>query len=137
MATSRPGNQNGVPNGTVAPSGPSAQPPRYTRPFTLQEALPYTPFSSIGPFDCSEYTLVSSGILPTNRYSRADILPSPSIGSPAPSITDSISRQYFDLLNQEAESQPTTSKRLQQSLKQLHHLISQRSETTELYVPPN
>lgn len=55
MADSRPRAHNGPPahganvgSGHEAPQGP---PLTFARPFTLYEALPYTPFSSITPFD--------------------------------------------------------------------------------------
>lgn len=47
MAQQRPNNPNGAQNGP----NPSAQPPRFSRPFTLQEALPFSPFSSVISFE--------------------------------------------------------------------------------------
>lgn len=57
MPDSRAGYANGVPNGRPQqhrpPSSQHAQAPSrkdaFNRPFTIQEALPYTPFTSIAP----------------------------------------------------------------------------------------
>ncbi|KAK0718261.1 hypothetical protein B0T26DRAFT_712582 [Lasiosphaeria miniovina] len=120
MANPRPGASDGPsntePNGPQSSGGDGGGGPFFTRPFTLLEALPYTPFTSIVPID--------SGL----------ILP-PSIGaaSPAPSLNDLISSQDFDALNQEAQTHDTASKRLQQTMSQLQHLIK-RTAITELYV---
>ncbi|KAJ4300415.1 Sister chromatid cohesion protein 2 [Collariella sp. IMI 366227] len=55
MADARPEFYNGLPYGNPNDGTQSTQPPQtpaaFTRPFTLHEALPYTPFSSIAPFD--------------------------------------------------------------------------------------
>ncbi|KAK4043361.1 sister chromatid cohesion C-terminus-domain-containing protein [Parachaetomium inaequale] len=54
MADPRPDIYNGHPHGMPTPAPQGGQPPpamAFTRPFTLYEALPYTPFSSIAPFD--------------------------------------------------------------------------------------
>ncbi|EAA32551.1 hypothetical protein GE21DRAFT_6680 [Neurospora crassa] len=84
----------------------------FTRPFALYEALPYTPFTSIVPFDPS-------------------ILPTPSIGaaSPAPSLIDLLNTQDFDGLNQELHN-TGPSKRVQHTLSQVQHLI-ERANITE------
>jgi cohesin loading factor subunit SCC2 len=62
------------------------------------------------------------------------VLPAPSIGSasPAPSVIDIIPSLDFDALNEEASSQGAPSKRLQQTLSQVQHLIG--GNITELYV---
>ncbi|KAI5917781.1 sister chromatid cohesion protein Mis4 [Camillea tinctor] len=75
------------------------------RPFTLNEALPYTPFTSVLPFE-------------------SDILTNPTIGSGplAPSIASLVSRDDYDALNKEAEN-PTQSKRLDGSLEFLANLL--------------
>lgn len=53
MANPGPAAHNGPP-GHDRPSGVYADPsPAFSRPFLLQEALPYSPFTSIIPFDSS------------------------------------------------------------------------------------
>ncbi|KAK4251443.1 hypothetical protein C7999DRAFT_10719 [Corynascus novoguineensis] len=99
------GHLNGVPSS----SSQGGQPPptmAFTRPFTLYEALPYTPFSSIAPFD--------SGILPS---------PSISSASPAPPVTDLVPGNDFAALNQEATTHNLPYKRVQQAVSQVQHLL--------------
>ncbi|KAK0637257.1 hypothetical protein B0T17DRAFT_481952 [Bombardia bombarda] len=113
MATARPGTQNALQDGTNRAPQQSGERPAFSRPFTLHEALPYTPFTSIVPFN-------------------SIVLPAPSIGSasPAPTVNDLISTQDFDALNQEAQGQAGPSKRLQQTLSQVQHLM-ERGDITE------
>lgn len=63
------------------------------------------------------------------------VLPSPSIGSasPAPPVNDLIPGTEFAALNQEALSQDHPSKRLQQMVSQVQHLL-ERGNIPELYV---
>ncbi|KAK3323960.1 hypothetical protein B0T19DRAFT_373007 [Cercophora scortea] len=109
MAHPRPGPQNGPNDDRNSQAG---QQSGFGRPFNLSEALPYTPFTSVVPFDSS-------------------VLPAPSIGSasPAPSVNDLISTQDFDALNHEAQVQGSHSKRLQQTLNQVQHLLKQGNIT--------
>lgn len=51
MAHPRALNANGAQNGVEPPAQPSGHQPRFSRPFTLQEALPYSPFTSVIPFE--------------------------------------------------------------------------------------
>ncbi|KAK0643538.1 putative SCC2 protein [Cercophora newfieldiana] len=83
-----------------------------SRPFTLCEALPYTPFTSIVPFD-------------------PGVLPAPSIGtaSPAHSLVDIVPSQEYDALNQEALGHDQQSRRLQQTLNQVQHLMDRGAVT--------
>ncbi|KAK3306683.1 uncharacterized protein B0T15DRAFT_149792 [Chaetomium strumarium] len=109
MADPRPDTYNGPPYGVPDPATQGTQTPaanEFTRPFTLYEALPYTPFSAIAPFD-------------------SGVLPSPSIGSasPAPPVTDLVPGLEFAALNQEAATQNAPSKRLQQAVSQVQHLL--------------
>ncbi|PSS02110.1 putative SCC2 protein [Coniella lustricola] len=90
---------------------PSAHPPvqqqPFSRPFTLREALPYSPFTSVIPFE-------------------SDIIPTPSLG-PGPSssnFADLVSRHDFNNLNKEAANQSTTSRRLEQSLEHVQNLLN-------------
>ena len=58
MADPRPGTHNGPPHAVPDSGAHAAQPPAaapFSRPFTLYEALPYTPFSSIAPFDSGRF----------------------------------------------------------------------------------
>ncbi|KAL2153159.1 hypothetical protein VTH82DRAFT_4314 [Thermothelomyces myriococcoides] len=100
------GQPHAVPNSD--PQGGQAPPAMaFTRPFTLYEALPYTPFSSIAPFN--------SGVIPS---------PSISSASPAPPVTDLISGNDFAALNQEAASHHTLpTKRVQQAVAHVQHLL--------------
>ncbi|KAI1422898.1 hypothetical protein F5Y12DRAFT_576253 [Xylaria sp. FL1777] len=76
-----------------------------TRPFSLDEALPYTPFTSVFPFD-------------------SDILSNPTIGvgSFAPSLAHLVPRDDYDALNYEAANS-TPSKRLEGSLEYMQNLL--------------
>ncbi|KAL2015428.1 hypothetical protein VTK56DRAFT_5506 [Thermocarpiscus australiensis] len=117
MEDPRPDTHNGPALGTAVAGAPGShgahgahggQPlaETFTRPFTLQEALPFTPFSSIAPFD-------------------SGLLPSPSIGSasPAPPVNDLVPGLDFAALNQEASGQKSPSRRLQQAVSQIQHLL--------------
>lgn len=75
------------------------------RPYTLDEALPYTPFTTVFPFE-------------------SDIINNPTIGSGliAPSIVDLAERDDYDALNKEAEN-PGSSKRLEGSLEYVQNLL--------------
>ncbi|KAI2635435.1 hypothetical protein GGS21DRAFT_82152 [Xylaria nigripes] len=76
-----------------------------TRPFSLEEALPYTPFTSVLPFD--------SGILSN---------PTIGAGSFATSLANLVSRDDYDALNYEAETSHQ-SKRLDTSLDYVQNLL--------------
>ncbi|KAK4126277.1 ARM repeat-containing protein [Parathielavia appendiculata] len=109
MPDPRPDNHNGHPHGVPVSAHHGAERPEtsaFTRPFTLYEALPYTPFSAIAPFDSS-------------------VLPSPSIGvaSPASPLTDLVPGDDFAALNQEALTQNPLSKRFQQAVSQVQRLL--------------
>ncbi|KAK7734953.1 Sister chromatid cohesion protein 2 [Cytospora paraplurivora] len=51
MAHSGPLHPNGAQNGIAPSASPSGPHPTFSRPFTLQEALPYSPFTSVIPFE--------------------------------------------------------------------------------------
>ncbi|KAJ8119650.1 hypothetical protein ONZ43_g3447 [Nemania bipapillata] len=74
-----------------------------TRPFTLEEALPYTPFTSVFPFDSGNNPTIGAG-------------------SFAPSLANLVSRDDFDALNHEVEN-PHQSKRLDNSLEYIQNLL--------------
>ncbi|KAI2617565.1 ARM repeat-containing protein [Hypomontagnella submonticulosa] len=110
MANPQSGGQNGVAPGFDQQIYPQAGPGVYrpqdaSKPFTVNEALPYTPFTSVFPFE-------------------PDIISNPTIGSGplAPSLADLVSREDYDALNKEAEN-PTHSKRLEGSLEFIQHLL--------------
>ncbi|KAJ1331721.1 cohesin loading factor subunit SCC2 [Microdochium nivale] len=75
------------------------------QPFVLSEALPYTPFTSIFPFE-------------------SDIINIPTIGSGplAPSVAGLLPRDDFNALNREA-SEPTHSKRVDGTLDFIQNLL--------------
>ncbi|KAI1074975.1 ARM repeat-containing protein [Whalleya microplaca] len=84
---------------------PYPQQPEITRPFTLEEALPYTPFTSVFPFE-------------------PGIINNPTIGSGplAQSLAGVVSREDYDALNKEAETS-NQSKRVEGSLEFIQHLL--------------
>lgn len=69
------------------------------RPFTLQEALPYSPQSSVVPF-------------------TPDLIPSPTIGSglPSDSIAPLFDRNEFDTLNRQAMGTDAPTKDIKSAL---------------------
>ncbi|KAK7956041.1 AT hook domain-containing protein [Apiospora aurea] len=90
----------------IAPSQPAEEARNgRDRPITLNEALPYTPFTSVFPFEPA-------------------IIHNPTIGSGqlAPSVAGLVSHEDYDALNQEAEA-PTQSKRLDGSLEFIQSLL--------------
>jgi cohesin loading factor subunit SCC2 len=93
------------PQGPAPPQGP------FTRPFNLYEALPYSPFTAITPFN-------------------SDIIPTPSVASisPAPSLANCVNTADFDALNNDAVGGQSTSKRLEQTLAQMSKLITSRKK---------
>ncbi|KAG5952157.1 hypothetical protein E4U53_001478 [Claviceps sorghi] len=105
-------NTNGPKNGVEL--GPSFGVPsnKVSRPFTLQESLPYSPQTSIAPF------------LP-------DIIPDPSVGSGSPSlgISDIYSTQDFDKVNQEAASLTNGPKNLKQTVDHVLHDLKPSKRT--------
>ncbi|KAI1462070.1 ARM repeat-containing protein [Annulohypoxylon moriforme] len=114
MANPQSSNQNGIvphfnQHGYPQP-GPGSnmyqQPQQQTsKPFTLGEALPYTPFTSVFPFE-------------------PDIISNPTIGSGpfAPSLAGLVSREDYDALNKEVETSGH-SKRVEGSLEFVQHLL--------------
>ncbi|KAK4134395.1 hypothetical protein BT67DRAFT_422383 [Trichocladium antarcticum] len=109
MADPWPGTHDDPPYDTPAPNANGALAPAgaaFSRPFSLYEALPYTPFSSIAPFD-------------------SGVIPSPSIGSasPAPPLNDLVPSLDFAALNEEASTTNLSSKTLQQAVGHVQHLL--------------
>ncbi|KAH6659658.1 hypothetical protein BKA67DRAFT_545280 [Truncatella angustata] len=120
MANPRAGDQNGFaphyeqqqfidPSALQQPQPPQAQAKReeqnHARPYTLDEALPYTPFTTIFPFE-------------------SEIINNPTIGSGhiAPPVLGLVSHEDYDALNKEAEN-PNSSRRLEGSLEYVQNLL--------------
>ncbi|KAI1107450.1 ARM repeat-containing protein [Jackrogersella minutella] len=110
MANPQASNQNGIAPHFHQRAYPQPGPDVYqqqniSKPFTLNEALPYTPFTSVFPFE-------------------PDIISNPTIGSGplAPSLAALVSREDYDALNKEAENS-THSKRVEGSLEFVQHLL--------------
>lgn len=65
MADARPDNHNGPIHGVSKSDAQGAQTPAgaaFSRPFHLYEALPYTPFSAIAPFDSGKPRQLATAI---------------------------------------------------------------------------
>jgi len=145
MANPRPDIHHGHHNGVSSSSSQGGQPPptmAFTRPFTLYEALPYTPFSSIAPFDsgrfsqpheCGHSRISRYVQLLTHLFLSPGIIPSPSISSasPAPPVTDLVPGNDFAALNQEATTHNLPYKHVQQAVSQIQHLL-ERGNIPEL-----
>lgn len=86
-------------NGLYAHQGTPNSRPNITRPFTLQESLPYSPQTSTIPF-------------------ISDIIPDPSLGSgtPALPISDLFHTQEFDNLNKDAYGQVQMPRNVKQAV---------------------
>ncbi|KAN0096308.1 hypothetical protein V8E51_015113 [Hyaloscypha variabilis] len=102
--------QNGIANGSNGAPPMNGSRSRRSRVLTLDEALPYSPFSSVVPFN-------------------SDIIPLPSVGlrsstslfsSPADRERG---RQDLESLNRQAQDPHNTSERLQKSLDDLKELL--------------
>ncbi|SPN98572.1 related to sister chromatid cohesion protein [Cephalotrichum gorgonifer] len=114
MANANPGYQNGLAGNSVRDGTETAA----VRPFTFQEALPYSPQTSIMPF-------------------VADLMPDPLIGSGTlgAGITDLFNRDEFDAVNRGAEAQPANRKHLKQVADVLLHEIKPKERTDYKFKP--
>ncbi|KAF7903621.1 uncharacterized protein EAF01_006670 [Botrytis porri] len=107
--------QNGH-NGSTGASSSSETRQMRPRPFTVDEALPYSPFSSVVPFN-------------------SDIIPLPTIGLGSSSSLFSNAaetqqgRESLESLNAEATNPYQTSQRLQRTLKDLEQLLKPEDHT--------
>ncbi|POR36238.1 Protein rad9 [Tolypocladium paradoxum] len=112
MANMQPRNANGPRNGAGAFQGSTQARHSISRPFTLQESLPYSPQTSTVPF------------LP-------DIIPDPSLGSGSPAlpISDLFPRDEFDKVNNEAANQPQGSRSLKQTTDYVLHDLKPAQRT--------
>ncbi|KAI9745699.1 MAG: Sister chromatid cohesion protein 2 [Claussenomyces sp. TS43310] len=111
---SRPGH---VPNGSNGVHLESGTGKMRSKPFTVEEALAYTPMSSVVPFN-------------------TDIIPSPSVGLQAsPSIFANAAEQAqaqrgLDSLNQDAADPSRTSQKLERTLRTLQELLRPENLTS-------
>ncbi|KJZ77907.1 hypothetical protein HIM_02544 [Hirsutella minnesotensis 3608] len=103
---------NGPRNGAQAFQGPAQSYPSMSRPFTLQESLPYSPQTSTVP------------LLP-------DIIPDPCLGSGSPAlrIADLFPRDEYDRVNNEAANHPQGSKSLKQIADHVLHDLKPSQRT--------
>lgn len=103
-------------NGTNGASSSRESRNMRPRPFTVDEALPYSPFSSVVPFN-------------------SDIIPLPTIGlgsssSLFPNAAETQQgRQSLESLNADATNPYQTSQRLQRTLKELEKLLHPKDHT--------
>ncbi|KAI6258119.1 hypothetical protein MCOR29_011561 [Pyricularia oryzae] len=105
-----PGAHSGVINNDMAHTAADnagAPPMPFTRPFTLIEALPFSPFTSVAPF-----------------YSG--IVPNPTLGSGFTSvgISEQVSRHEYDNLNQDAAQNHSMSKRTDHAVHQVQQVLN-------------
>lgn len=86
------------------------------RPFTLQEALPYSPQTSTVPFVPGKSMLRAVPAF-GRRLTQVDIIPDPSLGSgsAALSVTNLFPRDEYESINQEGLSQGPSSKMVKQA----------------------
>lgn len=111
MATSGYPTQNGAVNGSHKTTAVNGTRRTRSRPFTVEEAVPYSGFSSVVPFNSSACTAIPStwSILLTRI---ADIIPLPKIGARSSVSLFSTpadraaGRQGLDRLNREVEANP-------------------------------
>ncbi|TWU76648.1 Sister chromatid cohesion protein 2 [Metarhizium rileyi] len=127
---------NGPKNGFKSVQGPGEQNNGISRPFTLQESLPYSPQTSTVPFLPGKnlrflaiLAMYLMGLRETDT--KLDIIPDPSVGSGSPSlrISDLFSTEDFDRVNQEATSQPNGAKNLKQTVDHVLHDLKPSKRT--------
>lgn len=123
---------NGPANGDSTRNGSGLAGPRI---MTIEEALPYSPFTSVVPFNSGD-SLLFNYLAPTNI--EADIIPLPRVGlrSSVPIFANSQEREEarrgLEVLNQEAREPQSTSQKLQDSLNELKELLKPEG-ITRLY----
>ncbi|KAL7950163.1 sister chromatid cohesion C-terminus domain-containing protein [Trichoderma barbatum] len=108
----QPRNMDYHEDGPSANNSAAASQNAISRPFTLQESLPYSPQTSTVPF-------------------VPEIIPDPNIGfgSPAPSISDLFPHADFDRLNKEALGQPHLPRSTKQAVDLVLHEIKPSQRT--------
>ncbi|PFH59063.1 hypothetical protein XA68_12881 [Ophiocordyceps unilateralis] len=116
-----PRGANGPTNGVDMLQPPPQPHPAISRPFTLQESLPYSPQTSTAP------------LLP-------DVIPDPTLGSGSPALPISglFPRDEFDRVNAEALNHPQGSRTLKQAADYVLHDLkpSQRTQYKFSAIPP-
>ncbi|KAL7937946.1 sister chromatid cohesion C-terminus domain-containing protein [Trichoderma chlorosporum] len=108
----QPRNMDYLEDGPSANNSAAASQTAISRPFTLQESLPYSPQTSTVPF-------------------VPEIIPDPNLGfgSPAPSISDLFPHSDFDRLNKEALGQPHLPRNTKQAVDLVLHEIKPSQRT--------
>lgn len=110
-----------------APPPPQDQ---FTRPFSLYEALPYSPFTSIAPFNSGALHLLGSPqrVWQLSNNRSLDIIPIPNLGSasPATCLTNAVDTSDFDALNAEVRDGQPASRLLEQSVAIVSNLVNPR-----------
>ncbi|KAJ4864845.1 HEAT repeat associated with sister chromatid cohesion domain-containing protein [Trichoderma breve] len=108
----QPRNMDYLEDGPSANHSAAASQNAISRPFTLQESLPYSPQTSTVPF-------------------VPEIIPDPNIGfgSPAPSISDIFPHSDFDRLNREALGQAHLPRNTKQAVDLVLHEIKPSQRT--------
>lgn len=126
---------NGPQNGLTSRRSEVDPTQSMSRPFALQESLPYSPQTSVVPFipgqppsqaqfanpeSFSQRAACFTFTSPQNHFTdwSSDIIPDPSLGSGSPGlrISDLFSSQEFDRLNQEAAGQVQMPKNVKQTV---------------------
>ena len=123
--------QHGAANRSNGSSAQNRPRRNRTRPPTVDEALPFSPFSSVVPFNSGAYSHLLQPSYNFNLLNirSSDIIPIPSIGLRSsaslfstPAERDE-ARQGLESLNREAVNTHQTSQRLQQTLEDLKQLL--------------
>lgn len=125
--------QKGIPNGSNGTSSSNGTRRKRAKVLTVDEALPYSPFSSVVPFNSGSFDTMTP--LSMLNLLPSDIIPLPSIGLrsstsifPTPAHRDA-ARQGLESLNREAQDPSNTSGRLQKSLHELKELLTPEGVT--------
>ena len=133
MADANSGYQNGFVHGSEGSGASNIM----SRPFTLQEALPFSPQTSISPFvagtsaDLRHPALRRPSQGTDGSLTRVDLIPDPYIGSGTvgAGLTSLFSRDEFDAVNRAAEAQPSNRKPVKLVADALAHEIRPKERT--------
>jgi cohesin loading factor subunit SCC2 len=126
--------QHGAPNRSNGSSAQNVSKRTRTKPPTVDEALPFSPFSSVVPFNSGAHTSPQLALyFNLLIVLTPDIIPVPSIGLRSsaslfstPAERDE-ARQGLEDLNREAANPHQTSQRLQQTLEDLKQLLQPKN----------
>lgn len=123
------GAQNGFPPSAQQTGG---QQLLFTRPLTLQEALPYSPFTSVVPFESGRLAAIIRPDPSTKADQTIDIIPTPDLGAgPSSSnLSDLVPRHDYENLNKEAANLSSTSRRVEQTVEHFQNLLAPGRLTT-------